>query len=123
MSDGKICKHSKIDVYEDEDGRGYFAECEICEGVGPLRKSATKAREALKALRIERPSNQGGVREGAGRKKRLPSDAKLCSHTLFPKHFKKIERYIRKHNEGKDAEDHIKGRSAALRSIIDELKV
>lgn len=123
MSDEKVCKHSKIEVYEDADGRGYFAECEVCEGVGPLRKSMKKARDALKALKIYRPSNQGGVRKGAGRKKELPADAKVCSHTLFPQHFKKLERFIKSYNSEREEEDHIKGRSAALRVILDELKI
>lgn len=123
MSATKPCKHSRIVVYQDEDSGKFFGECAVCEGVSSLKKTKKEARAAMLALVVERPSNQGGLREGAGRKKKLPEDAKVCTHTLFARHFRKIERYIDKHNKTAPEHKQLKGRSAGLRKIIDDLKV
>jgi len=119
----KICKHSKIEIFEDDDGRGFFAECSVCDGVGPLEGTKQDARAALKALQVERPSNQGGIREGAGRKKKLPDDAKVTSTTLFPVHFRKIDKFLAQFNKTRPESKHLVGRSAALRRILDDLKI
>ena len=119
----KLCRHSKVEVFEDEEARGFFAECSVCEGVGPLKSDRSKARSALMKLRIQRPSNQGGAREGAGRKKNLPGDAKFVAHTLFPRHLRKIARFIKQHNKTVAEKKQIKSRSAGLRQILDELKI
>lgn len=123
MSEPKLCRHSRIEIYEDEGGGGFFGECYVCEGVGPLRKDKAEARKAMLALKVKRPSNQGGAREGAGRKKKLPDDAKFIAFTLLPKHVRKIERFISKHNKVASEKKQIKSRSAGLRQILDELKV
>lgn len=119
----KLCRHSKVDVWEDEDDRGFFAECSVCDGVGPLKPTKGAARAALMALRVQRPSNQGGAREGAGRKKQLPDDAKFVGFTLLPKHIRKIERFVVKHNKSATEKKQIKSRSAGLRQILDEIRM
>ena len=119
----KTCRHSKVEIWEDEDGRGFFGECTVCEGVGPLRKTKPAAREALMSLTVQRPSNQGGAREGAGRKKALPDDARFVAFTLLPKQVSKIDRFVKKHNKTASEKKQIKSRSAGLRQILNELKV
>lgn len=123
MSKTKACRHSKIEVYEDSDGRGHFAECGICEGVGPLKKTSVEARRAMQKLKIKRPSNQGGLRKGSGRKKVLPKDAKFVGLILFPKHYRKIERFIKKFNKTASEKKQVKSRSAGVRQILDDLRV
>lgn len=123
MSDPKVCRHSKVEIYEDTDSGKFFGECNVCEGVGPLKADKATARKALLALKVQRPSNQGGVREGAGRKKKLPDDARFIAFTLLPKHTSKIDRFIKKHNKTASEKKQIKSRSAGLRQILDDLRV
>ncbi len=119
----KTCQHSKIEVFEDEDGGGFFGECRVCEGCGPLKKTRAEARQAILHLSVQRPSNQGGAREGAGRKKKLPPDARFVAFTLLPKHVRKIDRWIVKHNKTASEKKQIKSRSAGLRAWLDTLRV
>ncbi len=109
------CKHSAIEVYEDEDGRGFFGECLICETAGDLCETPGKARKAVKALKTKRRSKSGGAREGAGRPKILSEDTQAITANLLPRQVRKLEKWGRKQG--------IKGRSAALRAMIDAFKV
>lgn len=114
-----LCKHSNYEIFTEE--RGYWGQCHVCGGVGPIKESTEEAKTALKRLRVDRPHNQGGARKGAGRKKTLPDDATFKAFTLAGVHTDKIDAFVKRHNEV--FEDTIRGRSAGLRTILEAIDV
>ena len=45
-----LCRHSRIEPYLDPKTQKFFAECNVCEAVGPLRKIKADAITALKDI-------------------------------------------------------------------------
>lgn len=112
-----FCKHTKNEVYTE--ARGFWAQCNVCGGVGPLKDTHKQAKDALKTLKLRRPHQQGGKREGAGRKKTLSPDSKFRAFTLGDDHMAKLDAFVAEHNAL--YEDTIKGRSASLRTILEAI--
>lgn len=116
------CRHSRTEVFEDTAGGGYFAECLICGAVGECKKKPSQAKRALKPVKSKRPSTQGGQRPGQGRKRMLPKgETRFIGINMLQCHLEKVDVFLTKHNE-KHPDAKIKGRSAAIRLILDQLQ-
>jgi len=108
-----LCRHSRNEVFLDTASQKFFAECDVCEAVGPLRKVKADALVALKDIISYREHGQGGYRENAGRPKSVPNSTKTRGFEVDDKRFIKFKRWMKKNAFRKN--------SVALRWIFDNL--
>lgn len=115
MSEHKTprCRHSKIEPYLDPKSQKFFAECTVCDAVGPLRKLKADAVSALKDVVSYREHGQGGYRENAGRPKSVPNSTKTRGFEIDDKRFKKFKKWMKREGFTKN--------SPALRWVFDNL--
>lgn len=107
------CRHSRTKTYIDPETNKFFAECEICDSVGPLRVDKDKALTALKSKVGYRDGNQGGYRKHAGRPKSVPSTTRTRGFEVDDKRMAKLRKWMKENGFDKQ--------SPALRWIFDNL--
>lgn len=107
------CRHSRVDYYLDPESQKYYAECDVCASVGPLRNTKKDAKEALMGIIAYREHGQGGYREGAGRPKTVPNTTKTRGFEVDDKRFNKFRKWMKTNGFNKN--------SPALRWIFDHL--
>lgn len=110
-----LCRHSSIEVYLDTESepQKFFAECNVCEAVGPLRKIKGDAIQALKDIVSYREHGQGGYRKNAGRPKSVPNSTKTRGFEVDDKRFTTFKKWMKTNGFTKN--------SAAIRWIFDNL--